>query len=81
MPLSAGIQARLAAAGVNNTLPAWRILENARLLPPLPASGVPFGDPVSQALRKLMRSYYDYGRQHWTWAQSAGAAAANGGLV
>jgi hypothetical protein len=81
MPLSAGIQARLTAAGVNNGMPGWRIIENARLLPPRPGSGALFGDLVAQALRKLMKSFYDYGRLHWTWTQSAGVAAANGGLV
>jgi len=29
----------------------------------------------------VMKAYYEYGRAHWTWSQSAGVAAANGGLV
>lgn len=81
MPLSAAIQSNLSAAGVNSTMPGYRIIENARLLPPLPGSTALFGDTVQQAMRKLMKAYFDYGRQHWTWAQSAGGAAANGGLV
>ena len=81
MPLTAAIQHRLGVAGINNAMPGWQIIENGRLLPPLPGTGSLFGDPVPQALRKLMKSYYDYGRVHWTWAQSAGNAAANGGLV
>ena len=81
MPLSVAIQGQLGVAGITNLMPGWQIIENARLLPPLPGSGALFGDPVPQALRKLMKSYYDYGRLHWTWAQNAGAAAANGGLV
>jgi hypothetical protein len=56
-------------------------LEDARLLPPTPGSGALFGDAVPQALRKVMKSFYDYGRANWTWAQNAGPAAANGGLV
>lgn len=81
MALAAAIQTRLGREGVTNAMPGWQIIQNAKLLPPLPGSGALFGDPVSQALRKLMRSYYDYGRLHWTWAQSAGRAAVDGGLV
>jgi hypothetical protein len=81
MPLSAAIQNLLGAAGVNNAMPAWAIIEAAHLLPPLPGALAVFGDPVPSALRKLMKAYYDYGRVHWTWAQNAGGAAANGGLV
>ncbi len=81
MALHAAIQALLGAAGVTNGMPGWTILENARLLPPTPGSGAAFGDAPAQALRKTMKAYYEYGRNHWTWAQSAGSAAANGGLV
>jgi hypothetical protein len=81
MALSAAIQARLHNVGVNNAMPAWIIIDNARLLPPLPGAAAVFGDPVPQALRKLMKAFYDYGRIHWTWAQNSGPAAAFGGLV
>jgi hypothetical protein len=81
MSIPEAIQSRLSAAGVTNTMPGWRIIENARLLPPLPGSGDLFGDSVQHALQELMRSFYDYGRLHWTWTQSAGVAAADGGLV
>ena len=81
MALRAAIQALLNAAGVSNVMPGWSIIENAKLLPPLPGAAALFGDPVVQALRKLMQSYYDYGRQHWTWAPQSGGAAASGGLV
>lgn len=81
MALHAAIQALLGAAGVTNGMPGWAILESARLLPPTPGSGAAFGDGPAQALRKVMKAYYEYGRNHWTWAQSAGGAAANGGLV
>ena len=81
MPLSAAIQNQLGAAGVNNAMPGWAIVEAARLLPPTPVSPNLFGDTDAQALRKLMKAFYDYGRVHWTWAQNAGGAAANGGLV
>lgn len=81
MALSAAIQAQLGIAGVANGNPGWTIIENARLLPPLPGSANLFGETVPQALRKLVKAFYDYGRLHWTWAQNAGGAAANGGLV
>lgn len=81
MSISPAVQQKLQAAGVNNTMPAWQIVSNARLLPPLPTSTALFGDSTQQALRKLMKSFYDYGRTRWTWAQNAGTAAANGGLV
>ena len=81
MAPNAAIQARLTAAGVNNGMPGWRIIENARFLPPLPGSGATVGDSASQALRKLMKSYYEYGRLNWTWAPQSGGAAASGGLV
>jgi hypothetical protein len=75
------VQQKLLAAGVTNSMPAWQIVDSARLLPPIPTSQATFGDSTQQALRKLMKSFYDYGRLHWTWAQNAGSAAANGGLV
>ncbi len=81
MVLSPAIQAQLAAANVTPAMPGWTIIQNAHFLPPLPGTAALFGDPVPQALRKLMKAYYDYGRINWTWAQNAPAAAANGGLV
>jgi hypothetical protein len=81
MAINAAIQNRMATAGLNHTMPAWTIVDNAKLLPPTPGSTALFGDPVGQALRKLMKSFYEFGRGHWTWTQNAGGAAANGGLV
>ncbi len=80
MPISRLLQARLNTEGITNAMPAWQIISNANLIAPTTVSSL-FGDPVPQALVKLMQSYYDYGRMHWTWAMSAGVGAANGGLV
>lgn len=81
MHLAGAIQASLTAAGLTSLSPGWQIVAGANLLPPIPGSPALFGNTVAQALGNLLRSYYDFGRQNWTWAQSAGAAAANGGLV
>ncbi|MEZ5356216.1 MAG: hypothetical protein R2762_26575 [Bryobacteraceae bacterium] len=79
--MNALLQAALVQAGINNTMPGWRIVESARLLPPLPNSGAVCGDQPGEALKKLMKAFYDYGRLHWTWSQSSPGAVANGGLV
>jgi len=81
MALSAALTNKMTAAGVGMGTPGWTIVQNANFLPPIPGSAALIGDTDSQALRKLMNSYYTYGRASWTWAQSATAAAANGGLV
>src|SRR5690606_11524406 len=81
MAISVALANKMTAAGVGTGTPGWTIVQNANLLPPIPGSTALFGDTDAQALRKLMNSYFLYGRISWTWAQSAGAAAGNGGLV
>jgi hypothetical protein len=81
MPMPLTIQNRLRALSITEAMPAWRILQNAWLLPPTPNQDTLFGDTVEQALKKLMKSFFEYGRQHWTWSQTSGPGAADGGLV
>jgi hypothetical protein len=77
----APLRAQMNSVGLTNATPGWQIVAKAKLLPPTPRSGKLIGDADSAALRKLMKSYYEFGRQHWTWAQSSPGSAANGGLV
>jgi len=81
MAIPAQIQLRLAANAINNGMPAWTIIDNARLLPPAPVAALPFGDQPAAAMTKLMTSFYNFGRTRWTWTQSSPPTAANGGLV
>lgn len=78
MPFPEAVKQRLRKAGITEGKPGWTIVANAWLLPPTPGS---FGDSILVALQKLMRSFFEYGRQHWTWSQSSPRAAADGGLV
>ena len=61
--------------------PGWQIVTAAKLLPPKPGSSRIFGDSDSAAMRKLMKSYYEYGRKHWTWSSGSPASTRNGGLL
>ncbi len=81
MAIQPGLQAALQGAGIQNPMPGWEVVSNANLLAPLPNSGVLFGETPSEALKKLMKAFYDYGRLHWTWSQSSPGTVANGGLV
>lgn len=77
----APLRLQMNSVGLDNTTPGWQIVAKARLLPPIPHSGKLIGDADGAALRKLMKSYYEFGRQHWTWTQSSPGSAGNGGLV
>ena len=77
----AALQAQLTSVGLTNATPGWQIVAKAKLLPPKPGSGKLIGDADRAALVKLMKSYYEFGRQRWTWAQSSPGSAGNGGLV
>ncbi|MEZ5081936.1 MAG: hypothetical protein R2750_00525 [Bacteroidales bacterium] len=79
MSIQPAIKEKIGKLGITINKPAWEIISNARLLPPIPGSGLLFGDTVQKALLKLMKSYYEYGRQHWSWVQSAGRIVADGG--
>lgn len=72
---------RMDDAGLKNGTPGFQIVKAARLLPPTPNTDDVIGDPPAAALRKLMKSYYAYGRARWTWAQSSPSSTSNGGLV
>lgn len=81
MSLPLAIKQRLLDLNLTEAMPAWKIMTNARFLPATPGSPKLYGDSVEQALKKLMKSFFEYGRQHWRWSQSSGAAASDGGLV
>ena len=60
-------------------MPAWTIIENAKLAEPPDNSDA---QAVRLALRNLMQAFYDYGRDHnWTWSQTSSPEADDGGLV
>ena len=86
MPFPAALQNALIANGIPNGSPGWIIAQNARLLPGIPGRGpmgqTPvIGDTPAVAMSKLMKSFYDYGRLHFTWSQSSSAVAGTGGLL
>lgn len=62
-------------------MPGWIIVDNAKLLPALPGAEAVFGDSVPTALKKLMKSFFDYGRKNFTWTYNASGSAGNGGLM
>lgn len=74
-PLMTTLAAHRAALEANHFpigTPAWIIVNDANL------AAI---DPPAAMLQKLMHSFYNYGRQHWTWSTAGAAASANGGLV
>ena len=81
MSIQPAVKDKLEEAHISNSMPGWIIIDNAKLLPALPGSEAVFGDSVSAALKKLMKSFYDYGRKNFTWTQSAPSSAANGGMM
>lgn len=86
MAIPQALQQNLIANGIPNGSPGWQIVNAARMLPALPAPGGMgpvklIGDSPTQAMAKLMKAFYDYGRLHFTWSQSSPAAAGNGGLL
>jgi hypothetical protein len=52
--------------------PAWIIVNDANLIA---------NDTSAQMLRKLMNSFFEYGRTHWRWTQASPAAAGAPGLL
>ena len=66
---------------ISNSMPGYKILESAALLPPTPGAKTLFGDSVQSALLKVMKSFYDYGKSHFTWTTSSSSAGANGGMM
>jgi hypothetical protein len=79
-PQFSELSQRMQDAGVKQGSAGWKIVFDAKLMPPSGGRGV-VGDKDAAALFKLMKSFYKYGRAHWTWTQSSGGAAANGGLA
>jgi hypothetical protein len=77
----AALQAQLATAGLAKSSPGYQIVVKAKFLPPTPNSNKLIGDADGAALKKLLKAYYDYGRQHWTWTQTSSGSAKDGGLV
>jgi hypothetical protein len=70
------IEEKLKKLGIPNDKPAWKIIENANF------SNLPTGSDVKPALIKLMKSFYDYGRDNdWKWVTSSKANLLDGGLV
>jgi hypothetical protein len=77
----APLQTKMAAVGLTQGTPGYEIVGKAKLLPPPPNSGKLFGDAPAQAMPKLLRSYYEYGRAHWVWTTTSPGSSGNGGLV
>lgn len=76
------IEDKLKKLRIGNDKPAWKIIENANLTNPPAGSNLLFGDNVQVALKKLMKSFYDYGRnKDWKWVTSSRANLQDGGLV
>jgi hypothetical protein len=76
------LQARLKAGGLRAGTPAYQIVAKAGLTPGTPGSGKLFTEPESVALKKLMKSFYDYGRANgWEWISGTSKGGAEGGLV
>ena len=72
---------RMHHLGMTKSSPGWQIVVAAKLLPPTPKQDRPVGDNDTAALKKLMKSFYEYGRKNWSWVPSSPGSAANGGLV
>jgi hypothetical protein len=75
------IAARMKAGRLPTSSPAWQIVTKAKLTPADQGSGRLFTESDSAALKKLMKSFFDYGRKNWDWISSSSTAGADGGLV
>ncbi|MBP8241721.1 MAG: hypothetical protein KAX36_05070 [Thermoflexales bacterium] len=81
MSIQPAVKDKLEEAHISNSMPGWIIIDNAKLLPALPGAKTVFGDSVSAALKKLMNSFYAYGRKNFTWTTSSSSSANNGGMM
>lgn len=79
--ISTALKTHLEKIKITSGMPGYKILEAAALLPPTPGATKLYGDSDSAALLKVMKSFYTYGRSHFSWTTSSSSAGADGGMM